>query len=170
MRLSQPITQGGQTFLHRMRMWMQILRTAFFFSTISAFLTFTALCFYNFTEKNLDEYINFLFVKIGIGNTASSLKTIQTINSKLIFLLYISLSLGSSVGLFLFIFWQRQGINTQNKQTISGISCLPEKQIIRKINRKQLAGPIYLMNLPIVKGTEKQHILISNGSGVNLPL
>lgn len=164
MRLSPPVTQGGQTFLHRLRMWGQIVRLAFFSSSLISLLTFGILCFYNFTEAHLDLYIKAIAHKLKGLPTPDS-KTLHIIHHKIALYGWIALGVGCVFGTLLFLLWQRQGLKAQAKETIAGTAYAPPKDVIKQIAAQKGASPIHLMNLPLIKGTETQHMLITGTTG-----
>lgn len=164
MRLSPPVTQGGQTFLHRLRMWGQIVRLAFFSSSVIALLIFGALCFYNFTEVHLDVYIKTIAHTIK-GLPTPNPKLLHVIHRKIALYSWIAVSTGCIFGAILFLLWQRQGLKTQAKETIAGTAYAPAKEVIKQIAARKAASPIHLMSLPLIRGTETQHMLITGTTG-----
>lgn len=164
MRLSPPVTQGGQTFLHRLRMWGQIVRLAFFFSSMITLFTFLILCFYNFTSDHVDLYIKIIANKV-MGRTISNTKFLCTIHNKMALYGWISLSIGCLFGTLLFLLWQRQGLKAQAKETIAGMAYAPAKDVIKQIANRKAASPVLLMDVPLIKGTENQHMLITGTTG-----
>lgn len=180
MRLSQPVTQGGQTFLHRMRMLGQIIHLASFFSAIITLSTFGLLCYRTFSEKDVDQYILAWHVRLihyfygpremlnqyrasyWVETTAPFLKWAH---KNLLSHLYISLGVGLIIFVIIFIIWNRQGVQAHKKRTIAGSSIQPQKLVIKMIYKKKKASHLKLMNIPLIKDSETQHILITGTTG-----
>lgn len=180
MRLSQPVTQGGQTFLHRMRMLGQIIRLASFFSTIAALTTFGTLCYCTFSERHIDYYISAWHARLTqyfygprkiFQNQQVSFfveateRFLRTVHKKLLSHLTISVLVGLVVFIIIFIIWNRQGIQAHKKRTIAGSSIQPQKLVIKMIYKKKKASHMKLMNVPLIKNTETQHMLITGTTG-----
>ena len=166
MRLSPPITQGGQTFLHRLRMWNQIVRLAFFSSSMVSLFTFCILCFYNFTGTQVDTSIKILSYNIkGMPLPFYSAKFLHAILHKITLYICVALGTGCLFGLLLFLLWQRQGLKAQAKETLAGSTCVPHQDVIKKIRSRSAASSVHLMDVPLIKGTENQHMLVTGTTG-----
>lgn len=180
MRLSQPVTQGGQTFLHRMRMLGQIIRVASFFSAVVTLFTFGLLCYRTFSEKNVDRYIfawharlvqyfwgpHEIFHNYRVSYSVETTARFLTyVHKTLLSYLYIGIAAGLVVFVIMFIVWNRQGVLAHTKKTIAGASIQPQKKVIRMIYRKRQASRLKLMNLPLIKDSETQHMLITGTTG-----
>ena len=92
-------------------------------------------------------------------------KSRHIILHQIIFYIWISLGVGCLVGTLLFILWRRQGVKAQTKETLAGATYASCKDVIRKITSQKAASPLHLMNLPLIKGTETQHLLITGTTG-----
>lgn len=165
MRLSPPVTQGGQTFLHRLRMWGQIVRLAFFFSSIAALFTFSILCFYNLTSAHIDAYIKITASNIMGRPSFHHAAFLKIIHRKIGMYVSISLAVGCLSGTLLFLLWQRQGLKAQAKETVAGMAYASSKDVIKQITARKAASSIHLMDVPLIKGTENQHMLITGTTG-----
>ena len=165
MRLSQPITQGGQTFLHRMRMLGQIFRLAFFFSSMVTLFTFCLLCFYSFTNHQVDLYIKTLAHKIRGHPSPHDAAFLLTVHKKIALCGFITLGIGCLFGFLLFLFWKKQGIKTQAKETIAGTIFVSSAELTKQVIANKNASSIHLMDVPLIKGTENQHMLITGTTG-----
>lgn len=180
MRLSQPVTQGGQTFLHRMRMLGQIIRLASFFSASAALTTFGILCYRTFSERHIDYYMSAWHARLVLylwgpreifQNQQVSFfvdateRFLRKVHKKLLSHLTISVLVGLVVFTIIFIVWNRQGVQAHKKRTIAGSSIQPQKLVIKMIYKKNKVSHIKLMNVPMIKNTETQHMLITGTTG-----
>ena len=180
MRLSQPVTQGGQTFLHRMRILGQIIRLASFFSTMVMLFTFGVLCYRSFSEKNVDQYIlawHVRFIQFFWGSqeifkhyhvsywVERTEQLLSWVHKTLRAHLYIAMIVWLVIFILIFLIWNQQGIQAHKKKTIAGSSIQPQKTVIRMIDRKQKASHLKLMDLPLIKDSETQHVLITGTTG-----
>lgn len=180
MRLSKPVTQGGQTFLHRMRMLGQIVRLASFFSAMLTLLVFGTSCYLTFSEKHIDQYITawhsrfiqyfwgpheiFKHYRVScwVKRTEPFLKWVH---QKLLLHLTMSFFAGLVLFIIVFIIWARQGSKAHQKKIIAGSSIQPKKVVMKMIYRDRKASDLNLMGLPLIKGTETQHMLITGTTG-----
>ena len=180
MRLSQPVTQGGQTFLHRMRMLGQIIRLASFFSAVLALLVFGTSCYLTFSEKHIDQYIlawharfiqyfwgpHEIFQRYRVSYFVQSTKPLlKWVHQKLLFHITVGLLVGLVLFILIFIVWTRQGAHAHKKTIIAGSSIQPKKVVMKMIYRNRKASHLNLMGLPLIKDTETQHILITGTTG-----
>ncbi len=183
MKLSQPVTQGGQTFLHKMRMWGQIVRLAFFLSCMVSLLVFAGLCWKNFKvghwhwfariqQARLYDYVSGPKTvwqgRITVGQYLRHPRQqyfIRWMERGLIRYLLIALIAGGLIYILVFIYWQRQGRKTQEKTILSGGSFASLKQVVKAIHAKKEASNISLGALPLIKGSETQHMLITGTTG-----
>lgn len=180
MRLSKPVTQGGQTFLHRMRMLGQIIRLASFFSAILTLLVFGISCYLTFSEKHIDQYIlawharfvqhfwgpHEIFKRYRVSYFVQSTEPfLKWVHQKLLFHLTTGFLAGLILFAIIFIVWARQGAKAQKKQIVAGSSIQPKKVVIKMIYRNRQASHLSLMDLPLIKGTETQHMLITGTTG-----
>ena len=123
-RLSHPTTQGGQTFLHRMHMFGQVVRSALFLASIVSTIIFGTLCYRTFSEKHIDRYIHACHVRLQKaiwgpqevidGYRASywverTSPFLHKTHQQLFLFVFYSLLAGSIVFSVILIAWNRQG-------------------------------------------------------------
>jgi len=193
MKIIHDFVEGGQTWAHRFRMFRQVLKLTVVLSFLVGMLTFSVLmlsipqlhyqaAWYHFKAKTHAllgtdvevestfwktisrerQRTSFISPKTVIYSTASlniafEKALIENLKKASFCFLY---SLGG-VMLFFFI----RGATSQHKKHISGRKIAKPWRLSLKLQFFGKASPIRIGKVPLVKGTEAQHILITGGTG-----
>jgi type IV conjugative transfer system coupling protein TraD len=192
--MSHTLTEGGQITTHRLRMLRQVIKVAFCISIFIGLglfiflmsdvpkIAYTSLWYYfkaylfegMFNEIEVSREFLSEATKIHHGNNKTIpiaylnqltspiiQKLFQIAYSKFIQSLWVS-SL-SFVSLLLFFFYR--GLLAKSKQHLSGSKIVSASYLRLKLVVRGKASPISIGKLPLVRGTETQHMLITGGTG-----
>ncbi len=184
------ITQGDQTFLHKLRMVKQIARLAviiaLFFSTITFFIMMkinTPISVLKTTREYLianwkiwtegEGAVQKITDKSGAYTISSKNLLNLNLTKKHIAYLLKQLKLaGISTGIVFFLslilifsIWSRKGKKDKQKSHISGQKICSWRKLRRKLILRGKASNIKIGKLPLVKNTETKHIFISGTTG-----
>lgn len=195
MSLVKTVTEGGQIWAHRIRMTKQVIRIAFMLSGVVASCYFAFLmsrvpvCRY----QSIGYYVKALYVggleekilvdgeffgkvenkqlpKRDISVPSERLKKIckrqldlllqaALLNLKSASIVFLLCFSGSS------IFFLIRGFQARKKEHVSGQMIVSPWIIALKLKLTRKASAIKIGQLPLVKGTETRHILVSGGTG-----
>jgi len=187
--MSHTLTEGGQITTHRIRMFRQVLKSTLigvFFLTLVVFalkttmipkVAYQAIWYYT-KALALDGIVEKIEVsrefaqKLGINSLQNpklvlkatyplAKRTGDLLYSKLIDSLIISGL--SGLGLLLFFFYR--GYLEKSQKHLSGSKVVPAWRIALRLRLARKASQIKLNKLPLVQGTETQHIMITGGTG-----
>lgn len=182
------IVQDVQSFLSYLRTYGYRIHTAYLFALIIALFTFGILCYHSFDSTDVKIYCWTLYAKMVqvfrgehaslYGESASSWlrKTeliFQWTNKKLWLFAWYGLAAGLTALKILttlaFFFFKRnqKNSNAQEARLMAGSSLCSKTDLIKMIERNKEASPLLLMDLPLIKNTETENILIigTTGSG-----
>lgn len=166
--------------MHRMRMLGQIINAACIFSALLTLSMFGVLCYRTFSERHVDLYIKVFNARVhqyfcGKDSmfegrrvayfVSDTERFLQWTHHKLFIFTFYSFLAGLVLFVVILLVWSKQGSTAHRKQIIAGNTIAPEKAIINSMLRKKQASSIKLMNLPLVKDTETQHILFTGTTG-----
>lgn len=195
MSLLKTVTEGGQIWAHRVRMTKQVLRVAFFASNLVALAYFSYLMsqvpffYYNVAwyyakahfANNLEEKIlvdgsflgqleNKRYSKVEMPVKASWIdRSCRTHFPVLLEKALVNLKKSFVVSIFFFCgffaFFGIRGIRARKKEHISGQTTASPMAIGMRLRLTRKASKIKIGNLPLIKGTETRHILVSGGTG-----
>src|SRR3989338_548835 len=187
-------TQGGQTQLHRLRMFNQVLGATLKVSLWIILGVFCLLIYLNHTWHEFwlaGAYLKACFMTncpkavaemspatiIYFKNGSSEILTDYVIAHSPLIEQNIHLFLFSVLKLFLQAiliglfgaglvswFWIRMGKKTQAKEVLSGFELVEPKELTKLI-KKQGASPYHLANVPIPQNAEYQHLMITGTTG-----
>lgn len=189
------LIEGGQTWAHRMRMLRQVIRFACTLSLTVSLVVFVSLMLtipsflYQATwyhlkartigqilpqiEINLDFWEQLASERKSPKNPQVEAKKVTTYTDPYVdlFLALVAEHIqststvsGVSLGLALFFFLVK-GRLSKGKKHLSGRRLSPAWLLRWKLRLWRKASPIRIGNLPLLKGTETQHILITGGTG-----
>lgn len=192
MNVFQTITEGGQLATHSVRMFKQVTRTSFFIAfllwifafvyqmrDLSAFYLqsvwyYEQARFYQvihiktinvdpqFWSKIKGQYANDLPVGVVVNATQPYAEKFYRLTKvRLKQSIYFALAPLSAILAFFFF----RGRQSAKKHHIKGNKLAPIWQVAWKLKLTCKASKIFLGSLPLVKGTETQHILITGGTG-----
>ncbi len=195
MSFFQTLTEGGQTWAHRIRMLRQVFKLAGTFSLVIGVLIFVCLLL----DKPLFLYqSSWYYLKANVFWLVSDRVTVDpdfweaianerysskepTIPSHKVVSLtqpyagllydYVIRDLRRTTpiagffffGLIGFFFWR--GLRGKQKKHISGRKIATAWYVRIKLKMTRQASPFQIGSIPLVKGTETQHILVSGGTG-----
>ena len=195
MSLLKTATEGGQIWTHRIRMTKQVVRIAFLVSAIATLayfayqmsrvpafyyksvLYYTKALYVGGLEEKVSvdgvfwgEIENKQFPKRDIAIKADRVESACRI--KLDFLLEKALfNLKKSINVFFMvfggfvIFFMIKGVKARKKEHVSGQMTISPWAISLRLKLTRKASKIKIGSLPLIKGTETRHILISGGTG-----
>lgn len=195
MSLFQSLAEGGQTFAHRVRMVRQVIKIAFVSSSIVGMIVFlsmmlnTSALIYQGTWyyskalilENIVETIevnNSFWAKIAKEHFKSEnvdvpikkvlSKTYPYPNALLditIQHIKIASKMSFTTLFILIVFFLIRGRIFKGKKHLSGQKIISPMLVKIKLKLLRNNSPIHLEKLPLVKGTETQHCLITGGTG-----
>ena len=190
MPFSDSVTQGGQTFLHKLRMVKQIARLAIFIALFFSAMTFvivikinTPISVINTTREYLIANWKIWTEGEGAVQKITDKSGVYTISSKN--LLNLSLTkrhitylqkqfklAGISAGIVFFLssisiffIWSKKGNKDKQKSHISGQKICSWRKLRRKLILRRKASNIKIGKLPLLKNSETKHIFISGTTG-----
>lgn len=195
MNVIHTVTEGGQIATHRFRMFKQVLKIAFSCSFLVGLLTFTGCMlrvplshyqglWYYTKGTVLKEYtkeieVDSRYWTLAAGQRyagesvllpaerviqASELYLFHLERSSLSALKIASMTSNVTAGVVLLIFLCC-GLRSKSKQHLSGKKISPAWLVTLKLKWARKASPIQIGPIPMVKGTESQHMLITGGTG-----
>lgn len=195
MSIVHTITEGGQIWTHRFRMFKQVIKITLSFSFLVGIIVF-AICMLNvpfiqyqgswyFTKSYLLENYS---KEIEVDSHYWERTTEQRYSKKTVFIptkrvkkaseidfirlktsIFAALSMSSLIGnlaivasLFFFLICGRK---SKSKQHLSGRKISKAWLVALKLKLTRKASPISIGSIPLVKGSESQHMLITGGTG-----
>lgn len=195
MRFFQTLAEGGQTWAHRVRMVRQVLKIALSFSLLTSalfafylFMQVNPLLFQSgyyhakglatslikdevqvsgkYWEKITSEKVLYHTKKVPIPRllnfTQPHLRSLQSYTKAI---LWKSLRVLSISIVCMLAFFFARGTSTKRKQHVSGKKRIHPTLLRLQLILKRKASKIKIGKLPLVKGTETQHILVTGGTG-----
>jgi len=187
------LTRGGQTFMHSLRMFMQVFRYGFF----SALLLFLCLIII-LTHFKTTPYSRYLFCeyleaeakmvfnesaythiknpkgvylpevtlpsKQFIKASATQYHLKQCIDGLAWAIQWSAILSASAFALFLF-FLQRKGKRARASEMVSGQGRTTPKALRKQLYAKNEASDLTIAGVPLVLGSEAQHILLAGTTG-----
>ncbi|MFQ5730251.1 MAG: type IV secretion system DNA-binding domain-containing protein, partial [Waddliaceae bacterium] len=194
MSILSTIAEGGQTWAHRMRMLRQLIRIAFVAALLIGIAVFAieiyktdrtiilgswyhlkAKVFGNFSEKIEVEKSFWLKIsrEIHAKNPRVPSGRVERATKPLFDRLLVhsrSILKKTSIVSFLgvsgfFLFFLLKGGRSKRKHHVSGRKIISPRLLSWRLRLKRQASAIQIGKLPLVKGTETQHILITGGTG-----
>jgi len=188
MALSNHLAQGGQTFLHKVRMLRQVLGLAFRLGLVVGILVFGALMVRNVPPHVYEHIWKLLEAKTTVrfmGDNAQMrneeggwvyAKDRAThpglIYNVTVYLpyhlkrsaLYGGMALLGIMGLA-FVYWSLKGRSDKRRKHLAGSQLVSVEALARQLKRSNKASDIVLGDLPLVKDSETQHMLITGTTG-----
>ena len=195
MSFLQTISEGGQTWIHKIRMIKQVLKISFGFSALIAALFF----FFQMTRLPEETYWgSWYYIKASLlesiqeeisvdreawSRVANEFYSRESPSIRIPQALYKtefhwksllskiaetaeSSGTASSVSFaFLLAFFWLRGRKTSKKSHLSGKKLISPRRLSWKIQAKRRASPIKIGPVPYIKGSETQHTLITGGTG-----
>ncbi|HNA62639.1 MAG TPA: type IV secretion system DNA-binding domain-containing protein [Rhabdochlamydiaceae bacterium] len=194
MRILKTITEGGQIWAHRVRMTKQVLKIASLTSLVLIGLFFLGsmlqipFMLYKASAYYLKAQIFAFDDSITINgqvwgeithhptshSTLSLKPAVVSQTCKRHFSLLLqqltqnvqhSLSLGTYTFSAAILFFLLRGLYGRRQQHLNGKQLISPSLLALKLKLSRKASPLRLGNLPLVKGTETQHLLISGATG-----
>ncbi len=188
MALSNHLAQGGQTFLHKVRMLRQVLGLAFRIGLIMGLVVFGSL-----VVRNVPSYVYTHVWKLVDAKTRVFIFGDQHqmknedggliyakdrathpgyLHNATVFLpnqlkqagFYGFLSLMGVMGLA-FLHWSLKGRRDKQQRHLSGSKLVSVKELTRLLKKEGKASDFTLGELPLVKDSETQHMLITGTTG-----
>lgn len=179
-------TRGGQTTIHGIRMFFQVLRHGIWISCWVFALSFTGLFFSKTTSfnryavfKGVEAEIRYTFYRnssINIGKqmiaTKAFLKSPELAKERLIMgqvitedILYASLIITGFgfVGFMGYMLWR--GKKQAENKPVKGRSIVLPKELKRMVHGSGNASEYSLSGVPLLKDTEVQHLLLAGTTG-----
>ncbi|MDP3935374.1 MAG: type IV secretion system DNA-binding domain-containing protein [Alphaproteobacteria bacterium] len=188
MALSNHLAQGGQTFLHKVRMLRQVLGLAFRLGLVVGILVFGSLMVINVPLHVYEHGWKLLEAKATVcvmGDNAQMqneeggwvyAKDRAThpgfIYNVTVYLpyhlkrsaLYGGMALLGIMGLA-FVYWSLKGRSDKRRKHLAGSQLVSIQELTRQLKRANKASDIVLGELPLVKDSETQHMLITGTTG-----
>jgi type IV conjugative transfer system coupling protein TraD len=195
MSLLKTVTEGGQIWAHRMRMMKQVVRFSVLVSSVATLVYFAyqmsripAVYYQSAWYYAKAVYVGSLEEKVlvdsafwgAIENKQFPKKEIavkgkrveQACQKQLGILLekgLVTLKKSAAVFLLAFsgftLFFLIKGIRARKKEHVSGQTTISSRAISLRLRLTGKASRIKIGSLPLIKGTETRHILISGGTG-----
>jgi type IV conjugative transfer system coupling protein TraD len=188
MALSNHLAQGGQTFLHKVRMLRQVLGLAFRLGLMVGTLVFGALMYKNVPLHVYEHGWKLLEAKATVwfmGDTAQ----MQNEEGGVVYArdrathpgfvynamvclpyhlkrsaLYGGMVLLGMMGLA-FVYWSLKGRSDKRRKHLAGSRLVSVEALARQLKRSHKASDLMLGDLPLVKDSETQHMLITGTTG-----
>ncbi len=176
---------GGQIFLHKFRMFKQImfyiiLISLFWGYMIAGYYYYKKICkkdlvvglsyakvflvkdvstYFGKGEKNYDVTKNKILSNIYAYNCYQKIKTI------IVEFLIIGGLIAICLLLLIFIFWVKFGQLIRKDRLIHGQQILSDKEVAKYLKSKRQASNIMIGKMPLVKDSETKHILVTGATG-----
>lgn len=188
MALSNHLAQGGQTFLHKVRMLRQVLGLAFRLGLLVGILVFGALMYKNVPIHVYEHVWKLLEAKATVWFMGDNAQMRNEeggfvyardrathpgfIYNAAVYLphhlkrsaLYGGMALLSIMGLA-FVYWSLKGRSDKRRKHLAGSQLVSVQELTRQLKRSNKASDIVLGDLPLVKDSETQHMLITGTTG-----
>ncbi len=192
--MSHTLTEGGQITSHRLRMLRQVIKVAFCLSFLVGLCVFVFLMFhvpkiayeatwYYFKAllfeglfSNIEVSREFLAQAAHVRYRENPnlpieyvIKLTTPIATQLLHEAYFHLKQAVTasgiciVSVFAFFFYR--GRLSKSKKHLSGAKIISAHWLSWRLRLKRKASPIKIGQVPLVKGTETQHLLITGGTG-----
>lgn len=191
--LFKDLTRGGQTFMHGLRMSMQVFRYGFF-SALVVFLcllvilvcfkttAYSRYLFYEYLEAELKVLFNdkaYSLIKNPKGVHPTEIKLLcrqfikepateyhikQCINAFMWAIRYSAILSISAFVLFLF-FLKQKGKRARASEMVSGQGRVTPKVLKKQLYAKNEASILSIAGVPLVLDSETQHILLAGTTG-----
>jgi len=188
MALSNHLAQGGQTFLHKVRMLRQVLGLALRLGLLVGILVFGSLMYKNVPLYVYEHGWKLLEAKTTVwfmGDTAQ-LQNEEGgwvyardrathpgfVYNATVYLpyhlkrsaLYGAVSVMSIMSLA-FVYWSLKGRSDKRRKHLAGSQLVSIQELTRQLKRSHKASDLMLGDLPLVKDSETQHMLITGTTG-----
>lgn len=195
MKLLHTLAEGGQTWAHRVRMLKQVIKIALSFSILSAFVYImysishvdpvllqsgyyrfkaemnSCLCSKNISvdSKFWEKISRERTQGVKIVPTCSLIRLTQP-NTRILLaqgkvFLFQSIIVASLTFFSLLVFFIFRGASSKKKQHVSGKKRIHPFVLHLQLILKRKASDLKVGSIPLVKGTETQHILVTGGTG-----
>lgn len=192
--MTHTFTEGGQITTHRFRMFKQVIKLPFFVA-FSLTLVLFAISMFFLPKVGYSaawyyvkaQAVNGILAKIEVSREFITELThtpfakdphlppeyvikiteplvIRLVQDAYTRILY-SLTVSSVLGFSIFIFFVYQGRIAKKKKHLSGSRIVSAWRIRLSLILKGKASPIHIGPLPLIKGTETQHIMVTGGTG-----
>lgn len=194
MNLTKSFTQGGQVTLHNLRMIRQVFNVTFGTTLLLTLLFFLLKTWHDYTPHQKQTALTYLVARfktgIPFGDAVKQTQTYihedgsqQRVRSvdildhpwmqKQITLIgnkfHNTLLMTGLFFIFTFLsmlgFWVWRGKAKAEKEILSGTLEVPQKELIKLIQRRNAASPFKLGDLPLLKDSETKHILLDGTTG-----
>jgi type IV conjugative transfer system coupling protein TraD len=195
MSLLKTATEGGQIWAHHMRMTKQVIKSVFLVSLLASILYFAYQMSHIPTHRYqaIGYYFKVLYhdgINEKVTVSATFLEhaeyrylphnntSIPTTKLKKLCLVQLQLLTQETlqnakkttvIFLLLFtafaIYFLARGLRARRKEAVSGQEISPAWKIALQLTITRKASPIKISTLPLIKGTETRHILVSGGTG-----
>jgi type IV conjugative transfer system coupling protein TraD len=188
MALSNHLAQGGQTFLHKVRMLRQVLGLAFRLGLVVGIVVFGSLMIrnvplhvYEHGWKLLEAKATVLFMgenaqmrneEGGVVYARDRATHPGFVYNAMVYFpyhlkrsaLYGGMALLGIMGLA-FAYWSLKGRSDKRRKHLSGSQLVSVEALERQLKQTHKASDIVLGDLPLVKDSETQHMLITGTTG-----
>jgi len=188
MELSNHLAQGGQTFLHKVRMLRQVLGLAFRLGLVAGVLVFGTLMYNNVPSKVYGHVWKLLEAKaivLTLGNNAQ----VRNEDGGLVYArdrathsgfvynttVYLPFhlkraavyGLGTLLGMMglAFLHWSLKGRRDKQRKHLSGTVLVSSKELKSILVNQKIASDLRVAEVPLVKDSETQHMLITGTTG-----
>jgi type IV conjugative transfer system coupling protein TraD len=188
MALSNHLAQGGQTFLHKVRMLRQVLGLAFRLGVVFGLLVFGTLMYKNIPLHVYEHVWKLLEAKATVWFMGDNAQMRNEeggwvyardrathpgfVYNATVYLpyhlkrsaLYGGMALLGIMGLA-FAYWSLKGRSDKRRKHLAGSQLVSVEALTRQLKRSHKASDIVLGELPLVKDSETQHMLITGTTG-----
>lgn len=188
-------TRGGQTSLHQLRMFAQVLKKVVYFSFITGCFVFAygmsqvgsyswsvlrSYCYclikvhtFSINSSNLSRYKQSFFDgKQWLSVPIEEFPELPFVKAQIDYLAshsfkYLLYALVSMIAItvFFIVGWSLYGRSRKKQQILKGGSIVSAKHLSRTLRYKSKASPIKLAGVPLLKDTETQHMLVTGCTG-----
>lgn len=188
MALSNHLAQGGQTFLHKVRMLRQVLGLAFRLGLVVGILVFGSLLYKNVPSRVYEHVWKLLEAKATVWFMGDNTQMQNEeggfvyardrathpgfVYNATVYLPYHlkRAALYGGVALFgimgvAFVYWSLKGRSDKRRKHLAGSQLVSVEALTRQLNRSNKASDIVLGGLPLVKDSETQHMFITGTTG-----
>lgn len=188
MALSNHLAQGGQTFLHKVRMLRQVLGLAFRLGVVFGLLVFGTLMYKNIPLHVYEHVWKLLEAKATVWFMGDNAQMRNEeggwvyardrathpgfVYNATVYLpyhlkraaLYGGLALFGIMGVA-FVYWSLKGRSDKRRKHLAGSRLVSVQELTRQLKRSNKASDLMLGDLPLVKDSETQHMLITGTTG-----
>jgi len=188
MALSNHLAQGGQTFLHKVRMLRQVLGLAFRLGLVVGMLVFGSLMYKNVPLHVCEHVWKLLEAKATVWFMGDNTQMQNEeggfvyardrathpgfVYNATVYLPYHLKRSALSGGMALFgimgvafVYWSLKGRSDKRQKHLAGSQLVSIQELTRQLKRSNKASDIVLGDLPLVKDSETQHMLITGTTG-----